>query len=160
MKKQNNKTLTVHVPGCFLLQAGEAGRGGRGEVGAACRGDTPEREETEEELEESRAPSVPSPPPSAAPVPAPAGSEPSCDFPAVCVWSPAGLCCLARSPLKPCSRSRTGGDLQEKCLNFKIPLWRCNSITIIQQHLNIMRTTYELLTSDFVEIEMSFRECV
>ncbi len=29
-----------------------------------------------------------------------------------------------------------------------------------QQHLNIMRSTYELLTSDFVEIEMAFRDCV
>ncbi len=39
--------------------------------------------------------------------------------------------------------------------NLKIPLWNYNSITIIQQHLNIMRSTYELLTSDFVELEMT-----
>ena len=36
---------------------------------------------------------------------------------------------------------------------LKIPLWNYNSIAIIQQHLNIIRSTYELLTSDFVELE-------
>ena len=40
--------------------------------------------------------------------------------------------------------------------NFKINLWNCNSITSIQQHLNIMQSTYKLLTSDFVEIETFF----
>ncbi len=39
---------------------------------------------------------------------------------------------------------------------LKIPLWNCNSITIIQQHLNIMQSTYKLLTSDFVELQNDF----
>ncbi len=37
--------------------------------------------------------------------------------------------------------------------DLNISMWNFNSITTIQQHLNIMRSTYELLTSDFVEIE-------
>ena len=39
-------------------------------------------------------------------------------------------------------------------------MWNCNSITIIRQHLNIMRSTYELLKSEFVGIEMAFHDCV
>ncbi len=44
------------------------------------------------------------------------------------------------------------GQYTEHHLNSYIPSF--------QQHLNIMRSTYELLTSDFVEIEMAFRDCV
>ncbi len=42
-------------------------------------------------------------------------------------------------------------------IKIKIPLWNCNSITIIQQHLNIMQSTYEMLTSDFAETERTFQ---
>ncbi len=57
------------------------------------------------------------------------------------------------------TRTKCGlNHLMQICrhLNLKIPLWNCNSITIIQQHLNIMRSTYKLLTSDFVELDMIF----
>ena len=43
---------------------------------------------------------------------------------------------------------------------FKIPLWNCHSITIIQQHLNIMWSIYKLLTSDFVNLHVTFVSCV
>ncbi len=40
-------------------------------------------------------------------------------------------------------------------------LYNTNSyVPSFQQHLNIMRSTYKLLTSDFVELEMAFRDCV
>ncbi len=35
-----------------------------------------------------------------------------------------------------------------RSLNLKIPLWNCNSITIIQKHLNIMRSTYKFVELD------------
>ncbi len=51
------------------------------------------------------------------------------------------------------------GELScQYCKDLKIPLWNYN--TIIQQHLNIMRSTCELLTSDFVELEMTLLDCV
>ncbi len=38
---------------------------------------------------------------------------------------------------------------------------KCSSyVPSFQQHLNIMRSTYEMLTSDFVELEMTFLSCV
>ncbi len=45
---------------------------------------------------------------------------------------------------------RHGRGQSKKCETCKISLWNCNSITIIQQHLNVMQSTYKLLTSDFV----------
>ncbi len=51
---------------------------------------------------------------------------------AICLWSVfANFSAPPPSMPSPC---RCGE-------NLKIPLWNCNSITIIQQHLNIMRST-------------------
>ncbi len=44
--------------------------------------------------------------------------------------------------------------------NIKNSLVELQFYYIIQQHLNIMQSTYELLTSDFVELEMTLLDCV
>ncbi len=55
---------------------------------------------------------------------------------------------------------KNGASPKSRDINFKIPLWNCNSITIIQQHLDIMRSTYKLLASDFAELWVTFVSCV
>ncbi len=41
-------------------------------------------------------------------------------------------------------------------IGSRILKFPCEIIAIIQQHLNIMRSTYELQTSDFVELPCHF----
>ncbi len=45
-------------------------------------------------------------------------------------------------------------------INFKIPLWNYNSITIIQQHLIIYAyINLQLQTSDFVDVDLACDHC-